>query len=81
MFKHWWSLTMLAAESQHVMWLRSVKLAKGGRGAAAEGRRMVSEKLAAAAQATAELAMGGSTTRTIAGYRRKVRANRRRLSK
>ena len=42
---------MLAAESQQVMWLRYLKLAAGGSKASAETRRMVSEKVAVAAQA------------------------------
>lgn len=81
MVKPWWDLGMLAAESQQVMWLRFLKLTAGGSTAPAEARRMVSEKLAVAAQAAAGVMMGDSPSRVVKRYRKKVRANRRRLSK
>jgi hypothetical protein len=81
MFKPWWDLAMLAAESQQVIWLRCMKLAAGGSSAPREARRMVSEKLAVAAQAAAGVMLGDSPGRTVKRYRRQVRANRRRLSK
>src|ERR1051325_10775562 len=49
MFKAWWTIGMLAVESQQVMWLRFMRLAAGGPTASAEAQRMVSEKLAIAA--------------------------------
>jgi hypothetical protein len=75
------SLTMLAAESQQVIWLRLLKLAAGGRRASAELRRMGPEKLAVGAQSFARVLCGESPERTVQRYRKKVRANRRRLSK
>lgn len=88
----WLDLTFrafqLGAEAQTVMALRMMKLAAGGSAAAAESQLMVTEKLEAAATAQAHLAVGLMTgsgaqgaRRAVAHYRRKVRANRRRLSK
>jgi hypothetical protein len=85
MFGAWWKLgldaTLLAMESQQVIGLRMAKLAAGGRAAEAEAHRMVSEKIAAANEAALLMAMGGSTAKVVAGYRRKVRANARRLAR
>ena len=83
-----WRAMQLGAESQAVMALRVMKLAAGGAAAAAESQLMVTEKVEAAAAAQAHLAVslmtgGGAqgARRAVAHYRRKVRANRRRLSK
>lgn len=81
MFKPWWDLGLLAAESQQVMWLRYLRLAAGGSRASAESRRMVSEKITVAAQAGLGVMLGDGSGRVVARYREKVRANRRRLSK
>lgn len=85
MFGSWWKLgmdaTLLAMESQQVIGLRLAMLAMGDRAAQVEAQRMVSEKIMAANEAALLLATGGSTARVVAGYRRKVRANARRLSK
>lgn len=85
MFGAWWKLgvdaTLLAMESQQVIGLRLTKLAAGGPAAEVEAHRMVSEKIAAANEAALLMAMGGSTAKVVAGYRRKVRANARRLTK
>ncbi|NEU13740.1 hypothetical protein G3T14_16600 [Methylobacterium sp. BTF04] len=85
MFGSWWKLgmdaTLLALESQQVIGLRMAKLSLGGAAAQAEAQRMVSEKIAAANEAAVLMATGGSTQTIVAGYRRKVRANVRRLSK
>ena len=81
MFASWYNLTMLAAESQQVVWLRLTKLAAGGPGAAHEAQLMVAEKLAAATHATGRLALGASPDSVVRSYRQKVRANARRLSK
>jgi hypothetical protein len=78
---HWYGLAMLALESQQVIGLRMLKLAQGGPAACAEANLMLLEKIAAAAQAGSRLAMGESTDKIIAGYRGKVRANARRLSR
>jgi hypothetical protein len=66
--------------------LRLAKLMSGGAPAAAEMHRMVSEKVHAAleaqhAAATSMLTGNAAQTpsRTVAVYRRKMRANRRRL--
>ena len=81
MFRTWWDLGTLAVESQQVMWLRYLRLAAGGSKASAETRRMVSEKVAIAAQAGIGLMLGDAPGRVVKRYRKKVRANRRRLSK
>ena len=81
MFRAWWDLGMLAAESQQVMWLRYLKLAAGESEASAEARRMVSEKVVVAAQASLGAMLGDARGRVVKRYRKKVRANRRRLSK
>jgi hypothetical protein len=77
----WFNMSMLAAESQRAMWLRLLKLSAGGPRARSEAKRMVSEKVVAASQATTRLMKGGSANSIVRGYRRKVRANLRRLSK
>jgi hypothetical protein len=77
----WFDMVSLAAESQRVMWLRLLRLSAGGPRAAAEIERMVFEKASAAAGAVATLMSGGSARGVVRGYRRKVRSNRRRLSR
>jgi hypothetical protein len=78
----------LGFEASSVVALRTLKIAAGGVAAEVEARRMVSEKVEAgwALQALALTGGLGSTaqsaaTKTVAHYRRKVRANRRRLAK
>jgi hypothetical protein len=56
-------------------------LALGGSKASDEANRMVTEKMAAAIHATGRLMMGASPDSVVSGYRRKVRANSRRLLK
>jgi hypothetical protein len=80
-FEIWWNVGMLAAEAQQVMWLRCMRLAAGGATASAEAQRMVSEKVAFAAPAAAGILMGDSAVKVAKRYRKKVRANRRRLSR
>ena len=83
-----WDAWALSLEASTVMGLRTMKIAAGGPAADAEARRMVSEKVEAAA-ALQTLAMTGAlgftapriAGKTMAHYRRKVRANRRRLAK
>jgi hypothetical protein len=77
----WFNMSMLALESQRAIWLRLLKLSAGGPKARREAKRMVSEKVVAAGRATTRLAKGGSANSVVSGYRRKVRANVRRLSK
>jgi hypothetical protein len=88
----WLSLTLdawsLSVEASTVIGLRAMKLAAGGPAAETEVRRMFSEKFDSgmALQLSAMtgglgLTPHGAAARTITHYRRKVRANQRRLSK
>ena len=72
---------MLAFESQQVIGMRLAMLAAGGTAAQVEAQRMVTEKIAAAGEAAVLVATGGNAAGVVAGYRRKVRANARRLSR
>lgn len=74
-------MTMLAFETQQAMWLRALKLSTGGAAGGREATLMVSEKVTAAQQAATKLILGAAPVTIIRGYRRKVRANVRRLSK
>ena len=80
-----WSLGL---EASSVIALRTLKIAAGGVAAEAETRRMVSEKLEAGLALRALALTGGlgltahsAAAKTLVYYRRKVRANRRRLAK
>ena len=80
-----WSLGVEAAS---VIGLRTLKMASGGPAADAEGRRMLAEKIDAGLAWQALAMTGGlgltpqsAAAKTLTHYRRKVRANRRRLSK
>jgi len=80
-----WSLGL---EASSVIGLRTLKIAAGGPAAEAEAQRMVSEKVDAAMALQIKAMTGGlgftppgAAAKTLAHYRRKVRANRRRLSK
>jgi hypothetical protein len=83
-----WQTMSLGAEAASVIGLRTIKIATGGPAATAEAELMVKEKIAAAL-ALQGLAMSGAlgfsapgiAAKTLAHYRRRVRANRRRLSK
>jgi hypothetical protein len=78
----------LGLEASAVVGLRALKIAQGGQTGAAEAELMVREKVQAAV-ALGAMAFSGdlgsspasASARTLAHYRRKVRANRRRLSK
>jgi hypothetical protein len=80
-----WSLGM---EASTVIGLRTLKLAAGGPAGEAEMGRMVSEKVKAGLELQM-LAMTGAlglsppaaASKVLTHYRRKVRANRRRLAK
>jgi len=85
--KTWFEAAQFAADSQHVIALRLMRLSSGGPQAATEARRMVSEKIAAFGEAQGAL-MGALVTgcsldtaaaKAYAPYRRAVRANSRRL--
>ncbi|HEY1928478.1 MAG TPA: hypothetical protein VGG92_13510 [Caulobacteraceae bacterium] len=80
-----WSLGL---EASAVMGLRALKIGQGGAGGQAEVERMISEKVEAALDLQRRALTGGlgatpasASARTLAHYRRKVRANRRRLSR
>jgi len=83
-----WDAFALGVEASTVIGLRSMKIAAGGPAADAESRLMVSEKVDAA-MSLQTLALTGAlgltapriAAKTLAHYRRKVRSNRRRLSK
>ena len=77
---------MLGFEAQSVVALRLMKLAAGGSNANEEAARMVDEKIAAFhhAQHTVATALmqgkgAGAANKVLSGYRKKVRANRKRL--
>ena len=80
MYRSWINLMMLAAESQQVIWLRTLRLAAGGKKAKSEARRMVSEKILAAGMESGRLILGASPDSVVRRYRKKVKANVRRLS-
>jgi hypothetical protein len=89
----WFALSAQAArmcwDAQAVMLLRMLRIAKGGAWAEAETQRMITEKVAALAEAqvaaTAAALKGGKNTRiakkALGVYARRVRRNRRRLKK
>ena len=83
-----WDAWMLGAEAASVMTLRTLMIAGGRDPDGREARRMVSEKLdaALALQGLALTGALGATApaivdKTLKHYRRKVRANRRRLQR
>jgi hypothetical protein len=80
-FRYWLNLSLLAFESQVVIGLRLMKLAAGGSAAHAEARRMVTEKVVAAQRAGLQTLSGSRPTTVVRGYRKKVRSNRRRLTR
>jgi hypothetical protein len=80
-YKSWFNMMMLAGEAQQVIWLRTMKLALGGAKAEREAKLMVSEKINSAQVEALKLMMGGSLDSTTKNVRRKVRANRKRLSR
>jgi hypothetical protein len=80
-----WSLGL---EASTVIGLRTMKIAAGGAAGEAEARRMIDEKIDAGLALQALALTGGlgftpqgAAAKTLAHYRRKVRANRRRLAK
>jgi len=77
---------LLTIEASSVIALRMLKASTGGAAAQAEASRMVSEKIEAGLALQAKAMTGGlgatapgAASRVIAHYRRKVKANRRRL--
>ena len=85
MFSAWmkFALTMarLGQETQDVMALRLMKLARGGTPSQLEAQRMLTEKGFALAEAASTLAVGGSMAKVVRRYRSHVRANKRRLTR
>jgi hypothetical protein len=79
----------LGIEAQSVIALRMMRLAAGGARGRAEANRMVAEKVGALAEAQTAAAaaiLTGRREKIVAGkvlntYRKRVRANRRRLSR
>jgi len=84
----WADACSLGLEASSVIGLRAMKLANGGRDAATEAQRMVSEKIEASLELQAKALSGGLGTtalgaaaKTLGYYRKKVRANQTRLTK
>ena len=83
-----WDAWSLGIEASAVIGLRTLRIAGGGDPDGVEARRMVSEKIEAA-MALQTLAFSGAlgltavsaTSGALKHYRRKVRANRRRLQR
>jgi hypothetical protein len=80
-----WSLGL---EASAVIGLRALKIGQGGASGQAEVERMISEKVEAALDLQLRALTGGlgatpasASARTLTHYRRKVKANRRRLSR
>ena len=87
-FGLWTDCMHLGFETQTVVGLRLMKLALGGAAAQAETRLMVMEKSNAAADALKEIVLGLAAGRgdrapakLVGLYRRRVRANRKRLTR
>ena len=72
--------TMLALEANSVIGLRLMKIAHGGVDAVQEVNLMVQEKVDAAAEAMTTLVGGGTVETVLAGYRRRVAFNAKRLA-
>jgi hypothetical protein len=75
------SLMMLAAEANGVVALRMMKLMRGGKSARSEAELMVREKIDAALDASGRLMAGASGETIVRGYRKRVAANAKRLSR
>lgn len=78
-----WSL---GVDASSVIALRTIKIAAGGKEGEAEAGRMISEKIDAgmdlqrmALTGALSLSGSGAAVKTLKYFRRKVRANRRRL--
>jgi hypothetical protein len=70
--------TLLTIEAQSVIGMRLSQIALG-QGTPAEAQLMVTEKMLAFVDAAATVATGGSAHKVVRGYRKRVRANARRL--
>ena len=82
MIAPWTKLTLdtalLAMEVQTVIGMRLSQIAMG-RGTAAEAQLMMTEKMLALVEAAGTVAKDGSAHKVVTGYRKRVRANVRRL--
>ena len=79
MFESWVNWSMLVIESQQVIALRLMKIAKGGSNAFDEAYLMIAEKVAEAGTTAASLGGGASVNSVVSTYRTVVQANARRL--
>jgi hypothetical protein len=79
LYSLWHQLMMLSLESQAVIGLRMLRVAKGGKPASTEARRMLTEKVAAGTVAAATLLTGGGVVKAVKKTRTRVRRNARRL--
>lgn len=81
----WWSVYadvfFANLEAQRVIALRLHKLATGGAAANFEAQKMITEKVAASAEAAAILATGGSVRKVVRRYRTIIRGNEKRLTR
>lgn len=87
-FRFSMEVATLGVEAQSVVGLRMITMASGDSAAGREVLRMVPEKLAAFAEAQVEVldsvvegALHRPPSSAVAGYLRRVRENRRRLSR
>jgi hypothetical protein len=88
LFNSWLTAAHIGYEAQSVMVMRMMRLAAGGPVAAAEARRMMAEKMAAAADAQIAFglaiangsAMHHAAAKAFLPFRRRVSANHRRLA-
>jgi hypothetical protein len=76
----WFASAMLAMEAAEVISLRLEKFVRCEADADREAILMVSEKVAAAFEATASLLLGATPGAVVGRYREHVAANARRLS-
>lgn len=74
-------LAMLGFEAQMVIGQRMAMFILGDPKARNEADLMVTKKVKAACEAAMTLALGGTPHTVVQDYRRKVRANRKRLAK
>ncbi len=72
---------MLMLEAQQVVGLRLLKMSLGGKASSREARLMVSEKAFTLGETAMMAATGASADAVVRKYRKKVRANRRRLTR
>jgi hypothetical protein len=70
--------TLLVVEAQSVIGMRLSQIALG-QGTPAEAQLTVTEKMLAFVDAATTVATGGSVHNVVRGYRKRVRANARRL--